>query len=142
MDATTSVSSVTTATSSQKAKVKTTRDLTTPDKENFLKLLVAQLQYQDPMNPTTDREYIGQLAQFRALEVMQTLSDTMTAMLDMQQLGQGAALIGKTVEASQTGSEELIKGEVTEVGIENGVAILKVGAHVVPLHNVVRVANP
>jgi len=141
MDATNYVSAIA-ATTSQTNKVKSAQDLTATDKESFLKLLVAQLQYQDPMNPTTDREYIGQLAQFRTLEMMQSLSDTMTAMLDMQQLGQGAALIGKTVEATQTGSDELICGKVTEVGIENGVAILKVGDQVVPLHNVVRVADP
>jgi len=41
---------------------------TTVDKEMFLKLFVAQLKYQDPLNPADGTEFVGQLAQFSELE--------------------------------------------------------------------------
>jgi len=66
-----------TATSSTVSQNKST---STPnnqlDKNSFLKLLVAQLRYQDPLNPMNDQEFIGQMAQFSTLEQMQNLNQT------------------------------------------------------------------
>ncbi|NBG87569.1 flagellar hook capping protein [Isachenkonia alkalipeptolytica] len=46
------------------------------DKDAFLQLLTTQLSNQDPLNPTEDREFIAQMAQFSSLEQMQNLNDT------------------------------------------------------------------
>lgn len=46
------------------------------DKDAFLRLLTTQLGNQDPLNPTEDREFIAQMAQFSSLEQMQNLNDT------------------------------------------------------------------
>ena len=52
------------------------KELTTSlGKDEFLNLLVTQMQYQDPLEPATDTEYIAQLAQFSSLEQMQNLND-------------------------------------------------------------------
>lgn len=60
---------------------------------DFLKLLVAQLQYQDPMNPTDNNQFMQQQAQFATVEGINNLQKTMTAMQAQQQV----ALIGKQV---------------------------------------------
>jgi flagellar basal-body rod modification protein FlgD len=49
------------------------------NKDTFLKLLVTQMQNQDPLNPMEDREFISQMAQFSSLEQMQQLNTSMTA---------------------------------------------------------------
>lgn len=48
------------------------------DKDAFLRILTTQLKYQDPLNPTTDKEFIGQMAQFSALEQTNNMANTMT----------------------------------------------------------------
>jgi flagellar basal-body rod modification protein FlgD len=72
-------------------------------KQEFLNLLVAQLQNQDPLNPVDDKEFVAQLAQFSSLEqAMQTnerlglLQGTSTALNNAQVAG----LIGQTIEAN------------------------------------------
>jgi flagellar basal-body rod modification protein FlgD len=67
------------------------------DKDMFLQLMVAQMRYQDPLNPTDSSQFLAQTAQFTALEKMQDVADQ-TAMLLSTQLAFGASsLIGQTV---------------------------------------------
>lgn len=108
-------------------------------KNDFLKLLLAQLQNQDPMKPMEDRDFIVQLAQFRSLEEMENLNTGMMAMLDMQQTTQAAALIGKTVEANAGTGEPPIVGVVSEIDLSDGAAALIVDGKRVYLHDVIRV---
>ena len=54
------------------------------DKDMFLQLLVAQMRYQDPMNPTDSSEFLAQSAQFTALEKMQDVADQTSALLNAQ----------------------------------------------------------
>ena len=69
----------------------------TADKDMFLQLLVAQMRYQDPMNPTDSSQFLAQSAQFTALEKMQDVADK-TAQLFQAQVSFGASgFIGKTV---------------------------------------------
>lgn len=82
-------------------------------KDDFLKLLVTQLRFQDPMNPMEDKEFIAQMAQFNALEEMQKLNRNFSAQNDFAQLSQASSLIGKTV-AIKTESEHFA-GKIVEV---------------------------
>ena len=66
------------------------------DKEAFLKLLIAQLANQDPMNPMEDREFIAQMAQFSSLEQMANMSRTMERMAEANKF----SLEKKVVEQS------------------------------------------
>lgn len=93
-------------------------------KDDFLKLLITQLQNQDPTNPVDDKEFIAQLAQFSSLEQMSNLTTTMSTMMESQQkmtaLGQATAMIGKVVEIVDAEQAESFHGKVTGVQFKNG----------------------
>ena len=69
----------------------------TTDQDMFLELMVAQLRYQDPMNPADSGEFLAQNAQFTALEKMQDVADQTAALLSAQVTFGAAGLVGKYV---------------------------------------------
>ena len=66
-------------------------------KNEFLKLFVAQLQHQDPMNPMQDQDFMGQMASFSTLEQVTNLATANEAIATNLQLSQSVGLIGRTV---------------------------------------------
>lgn len=104
-------------------------------KDEFLRLLVTQLRYQDPLQPTNDREFIAQLAQFSALEQMQNI-------YRVSLMGQAVTLIGKTVEAEVSGSsgtQEVIRGTVTAVNFAGSKIKVLVGEREIEINEIKRV---
>jgi flagellar basal-body rod modification protein FlgD len=76
-------------------------------KQDFLKLLMAQLQNQDPMKPMDDTQMVAQMAQFSALEATQALQQTIQTSSNNQTIAQASALIGKYVQADQSDGSSL-----------------------------------
>ena len=66
-------------------------------KDQFLKLFVAQLKYQDPMNPASNTEFMGQLAQYSAVEQTSNVAKSLAAVATSLSLSQSITLIGRTV---------------------------------------------
>jgi flagellar basal-body rod modification protein FlgD len=66
-------------------------------KDDFLKLLVGQLQHQDPMAPSDDQQWIGQMAQFSQLEQVTNIASSSTKISDSLDRSGSLALIGRTV---------------------------------------------
>ena len=90
------------------------------DKDSFLQLLVAQMKYQDPLEPTTNTEFVSQYAQFSQVEQMQNMAGSM----DLQR---ASSLVGQYVYVKTTGSDgEAIydRGIVDYVVYEKGKAML------------------
>jgi flagellar basal-body rod modification protein FlgD len=85
----------------------------TMDKDDYLKLLIAQLQNQDPTNPMQDREFIAQMAQFSSLEQMTNMASGFQTMAGMLQSGQAAGMLGRDVEIIVSGN--VVEGTVEEV---------------------------
>ena len=115
-----SASASSASSSSSKASEKSTSGL---DKEAFLQLLVAQMQYQDPLEPMDNTEYISQLATFSQLEATQNLQDTISK-------GMANSLVGQYVILNVTdklGNVNTIAGKVDYVMYENGEVFLEIG---------------
>ena len=71
----------------------------------FLQLLLTQLQYQDPLKPVDNTEFVAQLAQFSALQINQSISDEMNTSLTIGASQQAIGLLGKKVTTgSATGT--------------------------------------
>ena len=107
-------------------------------KDDFLNLLVTQLRYQDPLNPTDDKEFIGQMAQFSALEQMQNLNTSFTAT-------KAYALIGKTITAnikdSSTNETTIIQGDVSSIKSDSGKYYAVVRGTDVPVESITDVTD-
>lgn len=107
------------------------------DKDAFLQLLVAQMKYQDPLEPTSNTEYIAQFATFSELEQMQNMSATL-------ELSRASSLIGQTVVMKVTdsaGRTTTAQGNVDYVIYENGKAYLSIGGQPYSLDDLDMVAD-
>ena len=112
-----------------------------PDKEMFLQLLVAQMRYQDPMNPTDSSQFLAQSAQFTALEKMQDVANQTAMMLSAQMAFGASGLIGKQV--SWLGDDGSTKsGVVSSVTFgANGPQLDVGGSTPLPIASVVSVTD-
>src|SRR3954470_3430258 len=110
MDITSLQSTGTPATSTQAASGKNSA----MGKDQFLKLFVAQLQHQDPMNPMQDQDFMGQMASFSTLEQVTNMAKANEAIAANLSLSQSVGLLGRTVTwtdeagATQTGRVEKV----------------------------------
>lgn len=95
-------------------------------KDDFLKILVTQLQHQDPTKPMEDREFIAQMAQFSSLEQMTNMSQQFTELAETLKGSQAMNLVGKVVEvidgdSTVQGTVEAATGGVFPQLLVNGV---------------------
>ena len=81
-------------------------------KDDFLKLLITQLQNQDPTDPMENQEFIAQMAQFSSLEQMTNMSTSFSKMASFITSQEATSTLGKTVE--------LNVGDTTTTGIVEG----------------------
>ncbi len=115
----------------------TKKNGSTMDKEAFLNLLVAQMKYQDPLEPTSNTEFVSQYAQFSALEQMQNMSATL-------ELSRASTLVGQTVSVNttdSTGRTTTIQGMVDYVVYENNKAYVSIEGNLYSLDDVYGVAD-
>ncbi|MCD2379821.1 flagellar hook assembly protein FlgD [Borreliella burgdorferi] len=83
-------------------------------KDDFLKLLITQLRYQDPTNPMKDKEFIAQMAQFSALEQMANMSRSFEKLSSSLEIRKDLDLLGKVIKF-QHGDGEIVEGRVTNI---------------------------
>ncbi|MBB6213085.1 flagellar hook assembly protein FlgD [Borreliella californiensis] len=83
-------------------------------KDDFLKLLITQLRYQDPTNPMKDKEFIAQMAQFSALEQMTNMSKSFEKLSSSLEIRKDLDLLGKVIKF-QHGDGEIVEGRVTNI---------------------------
>ena len=74
-------------------------------KDDFLKLLMAQMTHQDPTEPMDNSQFIAQMAQFSSLEQMYNVSNGFTKMAQMMQSNEAASTLGKVVDLDVEGEK-------------------------------------
>jgi flagellar basal-body rod modification protein FlgD len=116
------------------------------DKGAFMRLLVSQLENQDPLSPVTNEDFVAQLATFSSLEQLEGLNQNVVAMIALNQsnallsqLTQSSALIGKQVTWQDLETQETRSGTVESVKIVDGLAVLRIDGQDVPLAAVIEI---
>lgn len=109
--------------------------------EMYLKLFVAQLQNQDPMEPMSNYEFTAQLAQMAQTEAMTTMSQNFQAVLRTQEFANASSLIGRAVTYVPVDESVPVTGETTGVKLVDGEVRLVVGSDVVPLDSITEVSR-
>ena len=107
----------------------------TVDQDQFLQLMVKQLQSQDPLNPTDSGQMLAQMAQFSTLSGMEQLNASFSEMLTLQEISQGSNLIGKNISYTNT-SGAAASGTVSAISMSNGNVALTVGKDSVGLSQI------
>ena len=132
--------STTNATSTTASSSTSPSGSTTGDKDMFLKLLVAQMKYQDPMNPTDSSQFLSQSAQFTALEKMEAVADQTKQLLGAQMAFGASGLVGQKVSYTATDGS-VASGTVGGVTFGSTGPVLDIGGVSVPMASVVGVGT-
>ena len=106
--------------------------------EDFLQLMVAQMQNQDVFNPVSDTEFIAQMAQFSSLQGINTIQQ-------YQLSSYAVSYVGKEViiaNPKDDGTLERVRGMVQKVGFSSGEPLVCVDGKEYPLYTVMDVVTP
>lgn len=106
---------------------------------DFLKLIAAQLQYQNPLEPTKDTEFIAQLAQFESLQKIDELAKAMASFVSLSRLSQLSALLGKRITATVDGKE--VSGVVSRITLSGAEPAVYVGEQRIGLGEITEVTT-
>jgi flagellar basal-body rod modification protein FlgD len=97
------------------------------DRDDFLKLLITQLQHQDPTSPVEDKDFIAQMAQFSSLEQMTNMSTGFQKLSGLLASSEASQVLGKTVEIRNGDNlvrgvvDRVVRGESPLVGVNGGI---------------------
>ena len=111
-------------------------NLTTAD---FMQMLIAELQNQDPTQPMSNQDLLSQLSTMSQLQSTQDLDSALQANTNSQQLSVASSFIGKAVQGTDSNNNP-ITGIASQAMLQNGTAYVAVGNTLVPLANITAVA--
>jgi len=112
---------------------------------DYMKLLVAQLQNQNPLEPLDNNDMASQLAQFSQLQQLESMNSNFASVLSAAQRNYANSLIGRAISfelPDETGTGNIANGIVEEViNNVNGEIVLVVNNNTIALNNVISVKN-
>ena len=111
-------------------------------KEVFMRLLVAQMRYQDPSNPVDSSQMMAQTATFTQVEKLEELAAQNAAMLVLQEASTAGAMVGRTATYTDTNGGE-VTGRITAVRLAQGdqEAVAVIGGKDVPVGRITEFAQ-
>ncbi len=107
--------------------------------KEFMKLLIAEMSHQDPLQPMENQQFAQQLASLQTLESSAALTDGISQLVRLQQLTSASSLIGKMV-AGVDANGDPVRGKVDRVAAQGNEIMLSVGGQSVPLTGVSEVS--
>ena len=93
--------------------------------EDFLKILMAQLTFQDPMKPMDNQQFMAQMAQFTSLEQTQQMNDKLSQLITNQAALQSVGLIGRTVDIQNAGGG-MSTGAVSSLSLSGAAPVISI----------------
>jgi flagellar basal-body rod modification protein FlgD len=140
MSAIASTPSATTAASSSSSSSSSTasgfNNLTTSD---FMQMLIAELENQDPTQPMSNQDLLTQLSTMSQLQSTQDLDTALQTNTNNQQLSIASSFIGQNIQGTDSNSNP-VSGIAQQALLQNGAAYLAVGTSLVPLANITAVS--
>jgi flagellar basal-body rod modification protein FlgD len=129
---------VSTAQNTNQIKSSTKMSLKT---EDFIKMMVTQLQNQDPMDPMKNQDLLAQMSQIGQLQSTTSLQSSITSMMTQNQIGAASSLIGKVVQGMDA-QKNTVQGQVNSVLVQSDGVVLQLdnGAQL-PLGNVTAITS-
>lgn len=103
--------------------------------QDFMKLLIAQLQNQDPLQPTDNDQLLNQITSMQSLQSNIEMQSTLKSLGASQQLSSAASLLGQTVTGLTENKTELT-GTVDQIFLKNNTVYLGINGNELPLSNV------
>ena len=111
-------------------------------KDTFLKLLVAQMKYQDPANPASSSEFMAQTATFSQVEKLSEIATQNASLLALQRSSSAGALVGRTVSyTDESGATKTGAVSSVRLGTDKTEAIAVVGGVSVPMGRITEVST-
>ena len=106
---------------------------------DFLQLLVSQLQNQDPLNPMSSDQFLQEMASFTEVVDLSQLEQLTQGLLSSEAVTQGLQLLGRTVTAIDPSSGQSVTGTVSSLSMQGGQPMLTIGSSLLPVSSVVTV---
>jgi len=125
----------------ESAPVETTDGAQSLGQDTFLKLLVAQLKYQDPMSPADSSEFLAQTAQFTQVEKLEEIADAMAQLTRNDDLATLGNLVGRTIQ-HRNSLGMVVESTVTSGRVHDDGLVLIADGHEIGLGEVVGVVAP
>jgi flagellar basal-body rod modification protein FlgD len=110
--------------------------------DDFIKMMLTQLQNQDPLEPAKNQELLAQMSQIGQLQTATQLQDTLKGLALQNQLGSAGNLIGKLVQGLDANNDDVV-GLVDSVRVEGNEVFLELdNGKTLSMRNVIAIANP
>ncbi len=108
--------------------------------QDFINMMITQLEHQDPLQPTSSDQLLSQMSQIGQMQSSSQLQTTLSGLAQQNQIGAASALIGKTVQGVDSNQNSL-SGIVTSVQVAStGVSLSLDNGHTLPLSGVTSIS--